>query len=84
MDACLSVFPHIIRLLTSTHTVVHSYAAVALERMLSLRHQGSPRFSSADLGPLVQQLLTNLFAAFTLPESSENEYLMKCVMRVIG
>ena len=30
------------------------------------------------------QLLTNLFQAFTLGDSAENEYLMKCVMRVIA
>ena len=28
-------------------------------------------------------LLTNLFGAFQKPESGENEYLMKAVMRVI-
>ncbi len=28
-------------------------------------------------------LLNNLFSAFKMPESEENQYLMKCVMRVI-
>lgn len=31
-----------------------------------------------------QPLLEKLFGGFKLPESSENEYLMKAVMRVIG
>lgn len=31
-----------------------------------------------------QALLGSLFAGFELPESNENEYLMKAVMRVIG
>ena len=31
-----------------------------------------------------QPLLANLFGGFKLPESAENEYLMKAVMRVIG
>ena len=31
-----------------------------------------------------QPLLQNLFGGFKLPESAENEYLMKAVMRVIG
>lgn len=31
-----------------------------------------------------QPLLERLFAGFKLPDSSENEYLMRCVMRVIG
>ncbi len=34
--------------------------------------------------PPPQPLLERLFAGFKLPDSSENEYLMRCVMRVIG
>lgn len=32
---------------------------------------------------MLQLLLEKLFAAFKLPDSSENEYVMKCIMRVI-
>lgn len=41
------------------------------------------RFAVSELSPLLEPLLTNLFGAFGKPESGENEYLMKCVMRVI-
>ena len=42
-----------------------------------------PRFTPEELGPYLQPLLEKLFAAFALPESGENEYLMKAVMRCI-
>jgi hypothetical protein len=43
-----------------------------------------PRYAVAELQPLLQPLLAALFAAFRAPESGENEYLMKAVMRVIA
>lgn len=45
---------------------------------------GQPRFSVADFMPCIQALLENLFAVFALPDSAENEYAMKCIMRVIS
>merc|ERR1719348_2041104 len=36
---------------------------------------------SQDLAPLAEDLLKNLFSAFDLPGSAENEYVMKAVMR---
>ena len=38
----------------------------------------------ADLAPVLQPLLERLFAAFQLDDSHENEYVMKCVCRVIA
>lgn len=40
-------------------------------------------FSPEEVQPVLLPLLTNLFAAFSKPESEENPYVMKCVMRVI-
>jgi exportin-2 (importin alpha re-exporter) len=37
----------------------------------------------ADVLPVANPLLTGLFAAFSHPDSSENEYLMRAVMRLI-
>lgn len=42
------------------------------------------KFTPDELAPQLQPLLEKLFAAFRIPESSENEWLMKCVMRVIS
>lgn len=83
-ETCIAIFPNLINLLTSEYNVVHSYAANTIERLLSLKENGRNRFAPGDLGSQLQPLLERLFAGFKLPESSENEYLMKCVMRVIG
>lgn len=37
-----------------------------------------------DLAPVLQPLLAALFTAFDKPDSAENEYVMRCIMRVIG
>ena len=36
---------------------------------------------ASDLAPFAEPLLQGLFGAFELQASSENEYVMKCVMR---
>ena len=56
----------------------------ALRILSVLQEAGKPRYAVGELQPLLQPLLTALFAAFRLPESGENEYLMKAVMRVIA
>jgi len=83
-ETCVGIFPALITLMGSEYNVVHSYAATAIERMLSLKDNGQLRFNPVDLNAFLQPLLEKLFAGFKLPESSENEYLMKAVMRVIG
>lgn len=89
-EATLAAVPCLVALLASEYCVVHSYAAICLDRLLALREspaagaKGPLRFTPADLGPNLQPLLERLFAGFKLPDSSENEYLMRCVMRVIG
>lgn len=81
--ALLSVFPDVIALLRSEYVVVHSYAASAVERMLALKEHGTHKLAFADVAPFLQPLLEALFAAFSLPDSAENEYVMKALMRVI-
>jgi hypothetical protein len=88
-------FPFVCRLLGSEFNVVHSYAAIAIDRLLAMREPGggptgaggapsAQRFQPTDLASLLQSLLEKLFAAFSFPESGENEYLMRAVMRVIA
>ena len=50
---------------------------------LCMQENGKPRFTPADLQSHLSPMFENLFLAFQKPESGENEYLMKCVMRVI-
>lgn len=62
--------------------VVHTYAAAAIDKMLIMKDsEGKALFRTQHLAPLAEDLLKNLFAAFELPGSSENEYVMKAVMR---
>ena len=81
---CLALLPSITVLLTSEHNVVHTYAALCVERMLTVRDAGVPRFGSADVLPLRDALLGNLFMGLTLPDSGENDYIMKAIMRLIA
>jgi exportin-2 (importin alpha re-exporter) len=90
----LPVLPAIVQLLAAEENVVHTYAANCLERLLTTKEPAppgapagtrpTPRYAAADLQPLVQPLLTNLFGVFQLPDSQENEYAMKAVMRTVG
>ncbi|KAL6780583.1 hypothetical protein ACKKBF_B12565 [Auxenochlorella protothecoides x Auxenochlorella symbiontica] len=80
----LATFPHLVNLLASESNVVHSYAAIAVDKLLSQREGGALRFQPQELAGCLQGLLERLFACFALPDSSENEYVMKAVMRVIA
>lgn len=86
----LQLMPNVVALLLSEHNVVHSYAAICVERMLTVKDgpgaRGRPdlRYTAADVVPFRDQLLHNLFFALTLPDSGENDYLMKAIMRVVA
>ena len=84
-----STFPLVIRHLASSNYVVHTYAAVCLERMLCMKQpDGSSMFSASDLKPYLESLLMNLFSLMergqTPEKISENDYLIKTVMRIIS
>jgi len=79
-----AVFPGCVEALKCESNVVHSYAAVCVERLLALKVNNIQVFTPDTLGPYLQPLLERLFSAFHFPESKENEYLMRCVMRVIS
>ena len=83
-DIALDLFPKATALLASTHNVVHSYAAMLIDRLLAQRVDGAPAFTPDQLAPYLQLLLERLFAAFHLPESGENEYVMRAVMRLVS
>ncbi len=48
-----------------------------------LQEGGKQRFQVQDLAPVLEPLLSALFSAFNKPDSAENEYVMRCIMRVI-
>ncbi|KAL8781720.1 MAG: hypothetical protein Q9203_000161 [Teloschistes exilis] len=81
-------FPLIVKHLGSSDYVVYSYAAIAVERVLALTDAAKrPVISPTDVKPLSAQLLQHLFQLIERnPESAklqENEFLMRCVMRVL-
>ncbi|OXB61025.1 hypothetical protein ASZ78_015022, partial [Callipepla squamata] len=74
--------PLLINHLQAESIVVHTYAAHALERLFTMRGTNNTTLiTAAEMAPFVEVLLTNLFKALTLPGSSENEYIMKAIMR---
>lgn len=83
-DTCMQIFQQLVVLLGSDSNVVHTYAAIAVERLLAQKEAGQQRFQVQDLAPVLEPLLAALFTAFNKPDSAENEYVMRCVMRVIG
>lgn len=81
----LKFLPDLVRFLAAESNVVHSYAASCIEKLLLVKDEGgAPRYSSADINPIFAMLMNNLFSALKLPESEENQYVMKCIMRVLG
>ena len=82
--ASLALLPSLVALLQSRSNVVHSYAALALERLLTVRDGGALRFAAADLVPLREPLLGALFGALQQEDSGENEYVMKAIMRLLS
>ncbi|KAG0045285.1 importin-alpha export receptor [Gryganskiella cystojenkinii] len=89
-EQLLVVLPLLVEHLKSTNYAVYTYAAICIERILFLRVSGSTgpmMFTADDISPLSSDLITQLFRLVELgrtPEKlAENDYLMKCVMRVI-
>lgn len=83
-------FPLLSASLKSSEYVVYTYAAITIEKILAVRNRSDPNktmFEKSDIGPVAQDLLSNLFALIlkgTTPEKlAENEFLMKCVTRVL-
>lgn len=81
----LSLLPDVVRYLVSDSNVVHSYAASCIEKLLLVKDEGGrARYSGADVSPFLLALMNNLFGALQKPESEENPYVMKCIVRVLG
>ncbi|KAJ6320195.1 hypothetical protein OIU78_015556 [Salix suchowensis] len=81
----LQLFPYLIQFLGAESNVVHSYAASCIEKLLLVKDEGGrSRYTSADVAPNLLVLMNNLFTALRFPESEENQYIMKSIMRVLG
>ena len=87
-DMWRAAFPLLVSQLGNDNYVIHTYAAFAVERALFMTDSNrQPIIPRSDVVGSAQDLLTHLFKLITknsAPEKiQENEFLMKCVMRVL-
>lgn len=84
------LIPAIATMLRSKVVVVHTYAANALDQMLTIKDkapQGTgfvQRITKESLEPILRDLLSALFGVFQLNGQKPNSYVMRAVMRVIA
>jgi exportin-2 (importin alpha re-exporter) len=83
-----AAFPPLVKNLASTNYVVYTYASIVVERVLFLTNDsGEHIFGKDEVAPFSKDLLEHLFQLIEkdpAPEKiQENEFLMRCVMRVL-
>lgn len=81
-------FPLLIQHLNNSNYVIYTYAAIAVERALYLtKEDKQPVIPREQVSAVASQLLQHLFKLIqkdSAPEKiQENEFLMRCVMRVL-
>ncbi|KAI3405828.2 CSE1 [Candida oxycetoniae] len=92
-EQLIATLPRLIKHLTAkSHVVVYTYAAITIEKLLSMTNfsqDHKPLFNKSDIASFVNESLTNLFNLILLnsnlsPEKlAENEFLVKCIMRIL-
>ena len=80
----LSLLPLLINYVKSRFFVVHTYAAYAIERILTVKTEaGVGVITKAEFAPFAQPALETVFNTLeTHNDSRENEYLMRCIVRI--
>ena len=80
-------FPLLANHMASENYVVYTYTAVTIDRLLAMTAEGVPVFSSQDVNPRAKDILSHLFRLIeqggTPEKIAENEFLMRCVMRIL-
>ncbi|KAF3920528.1 Exportin-2 [Dactylellina cionopaga] len=86
-DQLVQAIPLLVNHLSSSDYVTYTYSAITIERILYLQVDKKPLFSKEEIGPASRNLLELLFkliAKGSTPEKiAENEFLMRCVMRIL-
>lgn len=86
-DQILAIMPALVQHLTSPNHVVNTWTAHCIERILAMKQPPGLMFASGDIVPFTAAMLTQLFALIAqgkTPEKlAENDYLMKCVLRIV-
>uniref|UniRef100_A0A8C1YMD1 Exportin-2 n=1 Tax=Cyprinus carpio TaxID=7962 RepID=A0A8C1YMD1_CYPCA len=81
-EQLLETVPLLVAHLQAESIVQHTYAAHALERLFTMRGANNTTLiTPSEMAPFTEQLLNNLFKSLAIPGSSENEYIMKAIMR---
>jgi len=88
-DHVKALMPLLIAHLSSDSVVVHTYAAAAIEKILTSKVDGpggikTQRFGGVDIQPFLNELFNGLFGIVDKEDLNENEYVMKCVMRALN
>lgn len=87
-EQLLSVLPLLVQHLESSHYVTCSYASITIEKVLALKRESKLLFTPEDVQPFAESILMALFRNIergTTPEKlAENDYLMKCMMRMLA
>ncbi|KAH8112452.1 Cse1-domain-containing protein [Phellopilus nigrolimitatus] len=86
-EQLISVLPFLLRHLGSSNYVCYTYAATTIERILFIKRGTQLLFNQEDIREIAPQLLNVVLAKIesggTPEKIAENDYLMKCAMRVI-
>ncbi|ORX43587.1 Cse1-domain-containing protein [Piromyces finnis] len=82
------IFPIIVEHLSSSNYLVHTYAAICITNILSMKQGARLIYGQDDIREYVQVLLISLFGILeksgqNSAKLSENDYLMKTIARVI-
>ena len=81
------IFPYLISTLQSPNFVVHSYAASScIDKILTLQDPttSTPKFTREHLRPFLLQIISSCIQILSLHQSKENEYVMRCIMRIVS
>lgn len=83
-----SLLPLLAPFVNAKSYVVHTYAAGAIEKILLVKDKNAtgvstPRVSLDAVAPLVTTLLSSMFSRMMRSDYGENEYLMRCVLRLV-
>lgn len=85
LGALATRLPLIVKHIASKNVVVRTYASITIEKFLTMRDRSQTKataFKPEHLNPILGELLSLLMDAIDAPESSENEHIMKAIMRL--
>lgn len=84
-DKLVSVFALLLHHLGSHSVVIHSYAAMTIERILAIKRNAQPMFAPDDLSDLAGPLIETIQQMLVKKGGSviENEHLMRALNRVV-